>query len=89
MNPKTSTSNHSPLKSPRQENVSKNGVSEKVTVNSTHSGEINIPEKRLKEIISKDAINNYIKLTKWLYDNHKEVLREYEATLGNLRVEFI
>ena len=32
---------------------------------------------------------NYISLIKWLYDNYKDILREYEKTRGKLRVEFL
>lgn len=47
-----------------------------------------ITEAKLKKIISKNAIKLYIELVKWLYDNKQDVLREYEATKGSLRVEF-
>ena len=47
-----------------------------------------IDEAKLKKIINKNAIQSYSKLIKWLYDNHREVLREYEKTLGNLQIEF-
>jgi len=42
----------------------------------------------LRRRISKTSTESYIQLIKWLYDNHKDVLREWEATRGNLRVEF-
>ena len=42
----------------------------------------------LRRRISKTSTESYVKLVHWLYLNHKEVLREYEATLGNLRIEF-
>ena len=48
-----------------------------------------ITEKKLKKIVSRNAIQQHIKLVKWLYDNHKDILREYEATLGTLRIEFV
>ena len=46
-------------------------------------------KQKLEKIIKKDAIKNHIKLIKWLYDNHKEILREWEATQGKLRVGFL
>lgn len=44
--------------------------------------------ENLRRRINKISTESYIKLIKWLYDYHREILREYEATLGNLRVEF-
>lgn len=35
------------------------------------------------------TVKNHIDLVKWLYDNHKDILREYEKTKGNLGVEFL
>lgn len=31
----------------------------------------------------------YVELIKWLYDNHKKVLIEWEKTKGDLRIEFL
>ena len=31
----------------------------------------------------------HIDLIKWLYDNYKDILREYEKTKGKLQVEFL
>jgi hypothetical protein len=41
--------------------------------------------KKLAEIANKQ----YTDLVKWLYDNHKDVLRKWEATQGKLRIEFL
>jgi hypothetical protein len=45
--------------------------------------------KKDLEKITKISNKNYIDLIQWLYNNHKEVLREYEKTKGNLQVEFL
>jgi hypothetical protein len=42
-------------------------------------------EKKLFLGIMKSHTN----LVKWLYDNHLDVLREYEALQGNLRIHFL
>lgn len=34
-------------------------------------------------------VKEHIELTKWLYDNYLEVLREYEKEKGDLRVYFL
>lgn len=47
-----------------------------------------ITEKELRKKINKNAIEHHLKLVRWLYINYKGILREYERTLGNLRVEF-
>lgn len=41
--------------------------------------------EKLMEISNKQ----YIDLIKWLYDTHKNILREYEKTKGKLRIEFL
>jgi len=43
----------------------------------------------IEKKVNKDAHKLFIELVKWLYDNHKDVLREYEKTHGNLRIEFL
>lgn len=45
-------------------------------------------EAKIKQKIKKIEIDNYIHLLGWLYEHHKDVLREYEAEQGKLRVEF-
>lgn len=45
--------------------------------------------KELKEKIEKDAHRILIELTKWLYVNHREVLREWEKIQGNINIEFL
>lgn len=50
--------------------------------------QISTPEG-LKELLSKEALENHMNLLEWLYRNHLDVLREYEATQGNIRVEFL
>jgi len=47
-----------------------------------------IDMKKLEKEIRKNSIQDCIKLVKWLYDHHKDILREWEATRGKLRVEF-
>jgi hypothetical protein len=42
----------------------------------------------LRKRISKNSTESYVKIIEWLYRNHLDILREYEKTLGNLRVEF-
>jgi len=32
---------------------------------------------------------NHIDLTKWLYNHHRDILREYEKTKGNLQIHFL
>jgi hypothetical protein len=32
---------------------------------------------------------NHIDLTKWLYDNHLEILREYEKSKGDTKIYFV
>lgn len=44
--------------------------------------------KEIRKAVEKHSIESYMELVKWLYDNHKEVLREWEATKGKLRIEF-
>lgn len=39
--------------------------------------------------INEISNSKFIDLTKWLYDNHREILREWEKTQGNVRVEFL
>lgn len=34
-------------------------------------------------------MKSHTHLVKWLYDNHLDVLREYEALQGNLRIHFL
>jgi hypothetical protein len=46
-------------------------------------------DKNMKKKIEKDAHRTLMKLIKWLYDNHKEVLREWEKTQGNVSIEFL
>jgi hypothetical protein len=45
--------------------------------------------KELKEKIEKDSHRILLNLMKWLYVNHKEVLREWEKTQGKLNIEFL
>ena len=45
--------------------------------------------KKETEIIYSNLNKKYFELIKWLYDNHQEVLREYERIIGKLRVEFL
>ena len=45
--------------------------------------------KKLEKKIRKFSIQDSIKLIKWLYDNHRDILREWEATQGKLRIEFL
>jgi hypothetical protein len=47
-----------------------------------------IDEKKLRKIIEKHSIETYMELIRWLYDNYIDILREWEATQGNLRIEF-
>lgn len=47
-----------------------------------------ITPQRMKEIVNKDSTKAYVDLVHWLYFHHKDVLREFERTKGNLRVEF-
>lgn len=42
----------------------------------------------IEKIVQKNALKHHIELVRWLYDNHKKVLREWEATRGNSRIEF-
>ena len=42
----------------------------------------------IEKKVNKFAYKDYVELIKFLYDNHRAVLREWEATRGNLRVEF-
>ena len=44
--------------------------------------------KEIKKEVEKHSLKSYMELVKWLYDNHKDVLREWEATRGKLRIEF-
>jgi len=39
-------------------------------------------EKEIEQIVLKSAFEHYRKLLKWLYDNHKEILREWEKHNG-------
>ena len=41
--------------------------------------------RKLLEILNKQ----YIDLVKWLYSNHLNILREWEKSKGNLRIEFL
>ena len=41
------------------------------------------------EELYSNTTKKHIDLIKWLYDNHKDVLREYEKTKGKLRIEFL
>lgn len=45
-------------------------------------------EGNLRRRINKTSLESYMKLMHWLYLHHRDVLREYEKTLGNMRVEF-
>ena len=44
--------------------------------------------KKLFSKVEMESTKRYLKLVKWLYENYKPVLREWEATQGNLCVEF-
>ena len=44
--------------------------------------------QKLFKDIEMESTKRYMKLVKFLYDNYKPVLREWEATQGNLCVEF-
>ena len=48
----------------------------------------NIKDKKLFEKINAESTKRYLSLVKFLYDNHKPILREWEATQGSLRIEF-
>ena len=41
------------------------------------------------EELYSNATQNHINLVKWLYDNYKDILREYERTRGKLKIEFL
>jgi hypothetical protein len=41
------------------------------------------------EKINEISNRKFIELTKWLYNNHLEILREWEKTQGKVRVEFL
>ena len=45
--------------------------------------------KKIEKIVKKNALEHHMKLIKWLYDNHRKILREYEKTLGGLRIHFV
>ena len=45
-------------------------------------------DKKLFEKINAESTKRYLSLVKFLYDNHKPILREWEATQGSLRIEF-
>lgn len=45
------------------------------------------PEEEKKLFLG--IMKSHTELVKWLYDHHLDVLREYEATKGNLRIHFL
>jgi hypothetical protein len=47
-----------------------------------------LTNEKLEELYSK-ANESYIELLRWLYENHYEILREYEKTKGKLRIAFL
>jgi hypothetical protein len=41
------------------------------------------------EMLATEFSRSYVNLCKWLYDNHKDILREFEKSKGTkLRMEF-
>lgn len=47
-------------------------------------------EKKLRERIRAYTLREYMKLVKWLYDNHLDVLREYEdINHGGKQIDFV
>jgi hypothetical protein len=45
------------------------------------------PEEEKKLFLG--IMKSHTHLVKWLYDNHLDILREYEALQGNLRIHFL
>lgn len=41
------------------------------------------------EMMYDGTFKNHIDLLKWLYDNHKKILREYEDTKGKMHIKFM
>ena len=41
-----------------------------------------INEKKLRKIVEKKSVEEYIKLVKWLYDNYPIVLDEFQEEQG-------
>lgn len=41
-----------------------------------------INEKEIRKIVMKTSVESLVRLYKWLYDNHKNILREYEKSQG-------
>ena len=46
-------------------------------------------DKQLIKMFNTDLNKRYNSLVKFLYDNHKKILREWEKTQGKLRIEFL
>lgn len=47
-------------------------------------------EEELKDWVLQKSFEDYMKLLKWLYDNHKGTLREWEKSQGHkLQLEFL
>ena len=48
-------------------------------------------EKQMRKLLEGHATEDYIKLVKFLYDKHREILREYEKDVlkTKLRIEFL
>ena len=46
-------------------------------------------EKEIKKQMTEISNRLYLELVKWLYDNHKDILREYEKTKGRIQIEFL
>jgi len=45
-------------------------------------------KKELNKLLQ-GVVRNHTDLVKWLYDNHRSILREYEKTKGNLNIHFL
>jgi len=47
-------------------------------------------EEEIKKKVMEAGFRDYMIITKWLYDNHKDILREYEKWRGfKIRLEFL
>lgn len=51
--------------------------------------EIKQIERKVERVINNKTVEHHIELIKWLYDNYREVLREYESTIGKFRICFV
>lgn len=46
-------------------------------------------EREIKQVIETYRKEAYCKLVKWLYDNHKKTLRDWEKIEGLPQIEFL